>query len=305
MERMYVSEKAPGRRTLSSEEREKLRSLGYVEFYEEKDLKESALPDPKDKIKIFAQIQEVDNLFGEGKIEEAGKILNSLLPLDPNNPGIHYLLAQLHFKNANYEEAIEELKNVMRVNMRNTTALLQLGLCYLNINKPQEAEKEFEEIFQITPEDVDSLSIISRTYLDKGNFAKSLEYIEKAVAIDNTNIDFRLQRAEILDVINEDEKALREFEYVLARDSAHPKAYLGLGIFYLNRKKYEEGIRNLEKSIHLAPSPEGYFVLGLAYKVVGRNRDAVESLRKFIEIAPSSDANRKEIARELISSLEK
>jgi len=305
LERMFSSEEASPKRTLSIEEREKLRSLGYVDFYEEGDPEKSGLADPKDKIKIFNQIQTADNLFGERKFDEGKKILNSLLPSDPNNPGIHFLLAQLHFENAEYEQAIHELEKVLQVNSSNTTALLQLGLCYLNINDPYAAEKEFEKIFRITPQDVDSLSILSIAYKDKGNLTKSLEYIEKAITLDRENIKFRLQHAETLDLMGKDEKALREFEYIMEKDPSNPQVYLGLGLFYMNRKKYERGIATLEKSLQLLPSPEVYFCLGLSYKIVGRNKEAIESLKRYLELAQPSEEERKKLVQKILFSLEK
>jgi arylsulfatase A-like enzyme/Tfp pilus assembly protein PilF len=303
LERMFSSAEASPKRALSFEEREKLRALGYIDFYEEGDIKKTNLPDPKDKIKIFNQIQTADNLLGEGKFKEAGEILKSLLPLEPDNPGLHFLLAQLHFRNAEYEEAIQELIKVLQINSRNTTALLQLGLCYLNIHKPYEAEREFEKIFQITPQDIDSLSIISTAYKDKGNLAKSLEYIEKAVALDKENIKLRLQYAETLDLMGEEEKALREFELIREKDPANPQVYLGLGLFYMNRGIYEKGIASLEKSLQLLPSPEIYFSLGLSYKMIGKNKEAVESLKKYLELAPPAERERKKLVQKILSSM--
>jgi len=303
MERMFSSKEAPPKRTPSLEEREKLRALGYIDFYEEGDIKKTRLPDPKDKINIFNLIQTADNLMGEGKPDEAREILHRLLPSEPDNPGIHYLLAQLHFGNAKYEEAIRELIEVLRVNSRNTTALLQLGLCYLNINKPTEAEREFEKIFQITPQDVDSLSIISTAYKDKGNLPKSLEYIERAVVLDKDNTKWRLQYAETLDLMGEDEKALGEFESIIETDPTNAQAYLGLGLFYLNRRMYKKGITSLEKSLQWQASPEVYFSLGLSYRIVGKNKEAIESLKKYLELAPPSEEQRKKLVKEILSSI--
>ena len=192
----------------------------------------------------------------------------------------------------------------MQVNGRNTTALLQLGLCYLNINKPYEAEREFEKIFQITPQDIDSLSILSIAYKDKGNLAKSLEYIEKAITIDKDNIKLRLQYAETLDLMREDEKALREFESIMEKDPANPLVYLGLGLFYMNRGRYERGIASLEKSLQLRPSPEIYFSLGLSYKMVGKNKEAIESLKTYLELAPPAEEERKKLVQKILSSME-
>jgi arylsulfatase A-like enzyme/tetratricopeptide (TPR) repeat protein len=304
MERMYSSEKAPGRRVLSFEEREKLRSLGYVEFFEEKDLKKSALSDPKDKIKIFAQIQKAYDFFWKRQLDKIEEILKEISPLDPDNPGIHYLYARLYFIAAKFKEASEELKRVLQVNNRHTDALLLLGLCYLNMNEPDRAIKELEKIPQIIPQDVESLSLLSMAYRDKGDFTKSLEYLEKAINIASDDIKLRLQLAETYDLANEDEKALREFESILKKDPNNARAYSSLGIFYMNRGQFERGITFLEKSSELSPSADIYYYLGFAYKKVGRSKEAVESLKKFIELAPPYDQERIKMVQKILSSME-
>ena len=305
LERMFSSEEAPPKRALSFEEREKLRSLGYVDFFEEGDLERSSLPDPKDKIKIFSQIQKAYDFFWKRRFGEAKEILKRVLPLDPDNPGIHYLLARLHFKDAKLEEVIQELNKVLQVNNRNTDALLLLGLCYLNINQPDKAIEELEKISQIIPQDVDSLSLLSIAYRDKQNFTKSLEYIEKAIAINRVNIKWRLQYAETLDLMREDEKALREFESIMEKYPTNPRVYSSLGLFYMNRGEFEKGVNFLERSVQLAPSPEIYYYLGFAYKKVGRTKEAVESLKRYLELAPPAEEEKKKIVQKILFSMEK
>jgi tetratricopeptide (TPR) repeat protein len=178
-------------------------------------------------------------------------------------------------------------------------------LCYLNLGKNSQAEKEFAKIFQITPEDADSLSVISTAYKENKNLSKSKEYIERAIALDKENIKLRLKYAEILELMQEDENALREFDFIIAKDPDNPQAYFGLGLFHLNRKNLEKGISYLEKSLALSPSPVVYFTLGLAYRIAGREKEALESLEKYLEVAPTAEKDRIKIAQQVIASLKK
>jgi len=303
--KMPRAKKTADKTDLNLRERKKLESLGYVEFFDEKNLDKAGLSDPKDKIQLFNQIQVADDLLSEGRLEEASAILDSALLSDPGNPGIHYLLAQLHFNRGQYQEASLELNKVLEVNTRNTTAYLQLGLCHLNLGKIEQAEKEFEMIFLLTPEDIDSLSVIATAFKERGNLAKAREYIERAIALDGENLKLRLDYAETLELMQEDTKALQEFEFVIGRNPDNPQAFLGLGLFYLNRGNLEKGISSLEKSLSLSPPLLVYFTLGLAYKMAGRNREALEVLEKYLELAPASEKERIEIARKVIDSLKK
>jgi len=302
-EERYASQKGPGRKTLSFEEREKLRSLGYTEFVDESSVAFSGLPDPKDKIEVFNQIQKAYDHFWKGRVDKAQEILEEVSPLDPENPGLHYLWARLYFTKGRFEDALKEAVRVFQSNSKHTDALLLMGLCYLNLNRPAEAIKDLGKILQIVPEDTESLSLISMAYRDMGDFIKAREYIDKALSLDPNDLKLRLQMGETLDLMNEDESAVKEYEYVLESDPRNPRAYSSLGIFYMNRGQEEKGIKYLEESIRLSPAPDTYYYLGFAYKKVGRIREAISSLRKFLELAPPFDQERKRMVQEVLSSM--
>ncbi|MBN1222090.1 MAG: sulfatase-like hydrolase/transferase, partial [Candidatus Aminicenantes bacterium] len=301
-EEKYASEKTPSRSSLSFEEREKLRSLGYTDFGGEGELDKSGLPDPKAKIEVFNKIQQAYDHFWKGRMDRAQEILNEVTPLDPDNPGLRYLQARLYFANRRFDMALQESIRVFQSNSKHTDALLLLGLCYLNLNRPEEAIKELEKIPQIVPEDTESLSLISMAYRDMGDFHKSEESIQKAIAINGNDMKLRLQLAETLDLMNEDEKALAEYEYVLEKDPGNPRAHSSLGIFYMNRGDVEKGIQYMEESVQLSPTPDVYYYLGFAYRKAGRNHEAIQSLKKFLELAPSFEHERKKIVQEALAS---
>jgi len=302
-EKQYASQKEPNRKTLSHEESEKLRSLGYVEFVSEGALETSGLPDPKDKIEVFNQIQKAYDHFWKGRVAEAQKILEDVAPLDPENPGLHYLRGRLFFMKGQFADALNESVKVFQRNNKHTDALLLMGLCYLNLNKPHEAIKELAKIAQIVPEDTESLSLMSMAYRDLEDFASAKDYIEKALTIDPGNLKLRLQLAETLDLMNEDESALREYEYLLEKDLQNPRAYSSIGIFYMNRGQEEKGIAFLEESLRLSPIPDIYYYLGFAYRKVGRNREAIASFRKFLELAPRFDEQRKKLVHDVLAAM--
>jgi arylsulfatase A-like enzyme/thioredoxin-like negative regulator of GroEL len=304
-EEEYAAISEPGQKTLSFEEREKLRSLGYIEFIEEGSLSASALPDPKEKIQVFNQIQKAYDFFWKGRLDKAEEIVSDILPFNPNNPGLNYLSARIHFTNQRFEEALKESKNVLQANSKHTDALLLMGLCYLNLNQPDEAISVLAQIPRIVPQDTESLSLISMAYREKNDFEKSLEYIDKAIDIDSENLKLRLQLAETLDLMKESEKAFIEYENILERAPQNPRAHSSLGIFYMNRGKFSKGIEHLEASAQLFPSPDIYYYLGFAYKSVGRNSKAIESFRKFLELAPPFERERKKMVQEALSSLER
>jgi len=303
LETRYAAEKAPGKRILSSEEREKLRTLGYLEFFENKSISNSELPDPKENIFIFNQIQKAYDFFWKREPEKTKEILKKIYPLNPQNPGIHYIQARLHFREAKFREAIEESRKVLEVNNKHTDAIILLAMCYLNLNQPDNAIQELEKVPKIIPLDTESLGLISMAYRDKGNFEKALEYLHKAIKINEKNMRLRLQLAETLDLMKEDEKALKEFEYILKNDPTNARAHASLGIFYMNRGIFEKGIMFMERSIKLSPSPEIYYYLGFAYKKVGRKKEAEESFINFLRLSSPFDRERRKIAEEVLSTL--
>jgi cytochrome c-type biogenesis protein CcmH/NrfG len=80
-------------------------------------------------------------------------------------------------------------------------------------------------------------------------------------------------------------------------------AYCGIGIAYLNQKKYKEAIEALEKAVSIdSERAIVYYLLGMAYEEIMNYGEAISAWNKFLALSP--EGKRAERVRKHIKRLE-
>lgn len=71
------------------------------------------------------------------------------------------------------------------------------------------------------------------------------------------------------------------FNIIFAQSETKPTDYYKIGLQYLNEKKYDLAIENLEKYVELTNNPNGKYQLGKAYLYAGKNLDKAVKIYKY------------------------
>lgn len=102
----------------------------------------------------------------------------------------------------------------------------------------------------------------------------------RALALEPNLIEAHLQLGWVRLEMNDPAQALREFEFVRAKNPTSPGARVGVGVARLRMGQAEEGIRLLEEAVVLNPEPvRGHVELARAYEARGDLDRAVHHYR--------------------------
>ena len=132
------------------------------------------------------------------------------------------------------EDEVRELTR--RLYAGDFKAGLKLGDHYIDVKNYQAAIKTFNEVVKLKPDSDYALQRLGWLYCNKKDFAKAKMYLEKAIALDNTNAMFILAgmyfRGEILDKhrVRNIKEALKLYKQ--AADKGHVEAMFTLGKIY-------------------------------------------------------------------------
>jgi len=152
-----------------------------------------------------------------------------------------------------------------------------------------EARAEYEKLLAMRPEFADTLNRqIAYTYSREDNYAKAVEYLEKAIASDPSDVSLKLiaaqeaLRGKMLD------KGLELLKGVDDSSIKDPEVFYNVAALLLNSQKPEEAIRYLTKAVTVDPTyVDGYFQRGLAYLGLQKSAEAKADFNKVIELAPT------------------
>jgi len=152
-----------------------------------------------------------------------------------------------------------------------------------------DARAEYEKLLAMRPELANTLyRQIAFTYSREGNYAKSVEYLDKLVQSDPADTNLKLLAAQealrggLLD------KGLELLKGIDDSSIKEPEVFYNVAALLLNAQKPEEAIRYLTKAVTVDPAyVDGYFQRGLAYLGLQKTAEAKADFQKVVELAPA------------------
>ena len=243
-----------------------------------------------------------------------------LLPLVKGSPGAALELAQVFVEANDPDAALKSLsfinpaaKSVARVYYLRGRALREKGDLAAAITSLRKA-------LTADPKSVEALVAISEIFAAENKHADSLEMLEKArvLAPDSAEVlrhliveamhagqnekalsaaqDLQRKSSELSDRYLVASVMLQQKHYLpashileeyIAQRPDDAKAYLGLGIAYLNLLRYSDARQALEHSLRLKPDlAETEYQLGLLFAQQGNREEAIQAWEKAVSLQP-------------------
>jgi len=140
-------------------------------------LKEALAKNPKDANALF--------LIGFGyskkqMYEEAIGALTEVIALAPNFAQANFELAICYQNQGEKEKALEYFQKTLELDANNPDAAYNAGLILFGLNRVDEALSNFERALKVKPGDPEYLEMAGRCYINQGNYARAIEYLEQA-----------------------------------------------------------------------------------------------------------------------------
>jgi tetratricopeptide (TPR) repeat protein len=168
---------------------------------------------------------------------------------------------------------------------------------YINeITRSQRARESFKQNLEsatLNPADASAHYNLGLIHQQRGELDAARERFERAVQIDEEEIDSHYQLGRIARAQGRFADAIKNFEQVVARDISHSQheIWREVGATYLAAGQPEDARDALERFLDNRPSdPEGLYLMGRAYAALGQRREATSSMQACIEAVKTAPA---------------
>src|SRR3984893_462602 len=194
-------------------------------------------PQPTD-INIYYAL--ASSLIKQGRAYAADRVLEQMKIIAGDSAQLHLLLGERYYSKNDIARALAELALVDTSNSNTPLVHYYAGLLYLNLNKRDQAIREFERELALNPHDTQARYSLGDVLLAGQNVERGLALIR---------------------------------EVIQARPE-HAEARYALGKALLQRGNIAGAIDNLERASKLEPEkPEIHYQLGQAYLAAGRKTE--------------------------------
>jgi tetratricopeptide (TPR) repeat protein len=132
-----------------------------------------------------------DALQKQGQYDEAIKEYREALRLHPDNVLVLSNLGVALAKQGHLDEAIEQFREVLRTAPNNADAHYNVGIALAQQGHPEQALQEYNEVLRLNPNDVRAYNNLAVALANLGDREGSLKALRQALAIDPNNADAR------------------------------------------------------------------------------------------------------------------
>lgn len=159
--------------------------------------------------------------------------------------------------------------------------------------RARESFKQNLEAATLNPADASAHYNLGLIHQQRGELEAARERFERAVQIDEEEIDAHFQLGRIARTQKRFADAIRNFEQVVVRDQTHSQheIWREVGATYIAAGQYEDARNALERFLEHRPSdPEGLFLMGRAHAGLGHRREAAHSMQACIDAVKMAPA---------------
>ena len=169
----------------------------------------------------------------------------------------------------------------------NARVLAGRGNVLTELDRPEDALRDFDAALRITGQDGETIYDRARTLSDMGRLDDAIAGYENArtYLADNPNLHNDLGNA--LALAGRNDEALRSYDQAIRLRPAFARAYYNRGVTYSRMGKFEEAADSFERCLRLRLDiPEAHYGRGFALARLDQLREAVVAFDRAVVLRP-------------------
>jgi len=275
---------------LDKETFERLAALGYVGVAAPPRTSgaSEALADPKDKLLIFAAVQQAGELIVKDQYPAAAELLEAALRDDPKMPQARLMLGGAYSELDRAEDAKAQFDLVLKDDPKSVQALIGVANLLMREGKTEDVIALCERTLSLDERNMQAYALLGEVYADRKKPAEALPYFEKAVEIQPKLTRNRLNLAGSLIEVRQYDRAEKILDEIVAESPRFPFAQFSRGLLYEEQDRLQEARRAYAAEVEAYPRHfKPRFNLGKVLFRLGDRAGSLEQMREVIRIAPN------------------
>jgi tetratricopeptide (TPR) repeat protein len=197
-------------------------------------------------------------------------------------------MADQHFENKNYKEAISLYIKILTNNPSNFVAKSNLGLCHFQIGEFDKALRIFEKLYKTNSSDPALLNRLGVTLNQLGDPINAEAYLLKASELDPKRFETWVNLCNVAGSLRKFDVGVHYAFQALQIDPQSPEAYINFGASLLSVAKYQAALIAFQTALELAPHNQVAAInIGSTYSYLNRIEEAIDAFEKAIAINPN------------------
>jgi tetratricopeptide (TPR) repeat protein len=210
------------------------------------------------------------------------------LARNPEAVMAHNNLGQFLGNKGDHTEALEHLKEAVRIDPDFTEAQYNLGTSLSMLGRTDEAIRAYREAIRIEPDHQQAHNNLGNAYLQRGDTAQAVEQYRIVLGVNPRHVDAHANLGVALGRLGRVEEAVAEYRKAIAINARHVAAHYNLANLLAGLGRIDEAIAEYRHVIRLAPTlSSAYTGLGNALMVNQQVAQAKAAYREALRLNPN------------------
>jgi tetratricopeptide (TPR) repeat protein len=220
--------------------------------------------------------------------DQAEKAYKAALEANPRSIQAHVALGQFYFSRGDIAKAEVQMRAACDIDLLVRQPRLFLAQIYVEDGNLGDAEKVYTELKVIAPDDPEVYAGHAQFYRSTGQAEKAATELRGFLrnAPDDNSIKSLL--VETLLDLNRAQEAEVLNKQVLTAAPADPRGLLAAGRLLLLKRKHQQALTTIERSLQEGESADGHYYLGVAQTSLGMIELAKDSFARALALNPES-----------------
>ncbi len=193
------------------------------------------------------------NFSNKGDYNLAIKEFEELLKIEPQNEIAILELGKTYKMMNKCKEAIEKFIQLLRIYPDNKEAIIELGETSRMSNNSQVAIEELQKIIRKSPLNDQAYIELSKIFQKNSDYDSAFKELYKALAINKNNSEIYMCFGQLYRAKKEKEKTVLSLREAIKYDANNKNAHLELGDIYQEEKNYAAALREIEAAKKISP----------------------------------------------------
>tara|TARA_Y100000589_G_C27176479_1_gene638967 strand:+ start:51 stop:1640 length:1590 start_codon:yes stop_codon:yes gene_type:complete len=212
---------------------------------------------------------------------------NEFLRIMPDDLIGYKILANNHYAEKNYIDALAEYQKIIWANPTDELALFQQGVCFYKLNYSNQAEKNFDKVLQNNPDHYNSKYYLALIKYEHQKFNESIILFLDLLQYDSKNYEIYNYLGFSYLKTNNLKLSLAAFKESLRLNSYDANIYYQIGLIYERLLNINEAIQNYNQAINMDDNNNDLiYRLGMILYNDGQHKKSLEYLRRHLLYQP-------------------
>lgn len=189
-----------------------------------------------------------NTMYKQQKFEEAIKLYNKTIDINPEHLGAFYNLALCYQETGQFKKAEETFKKASDLDTTYMPARIGLGIVYTRQSRYDDAIQVYKEAIATDPEYYIGHLNLAAVYAKKGMYQEAVAAAKTAININPREMNGHLLLGNIYSVIKDNDNAISEYQWILQADPKFFEARLHMGMAYAQKGDFTKAVDNIMKA---------------------------------------------------------